>query len=409
MAKLLEYFIAQRIAQGAKRSSGTSGDERAEGGVMLRIATLAIALSVAVMLLSLAVIFGFKSEVHTRLTALSGDILVTSPLSVKSNTLEPITKSEELERVTTEATHFFGSEIRHLSPYATRTAIVRTAEGIEGVVLKGITQNAQMESFVRGLREGEIPTFGGVEVNRNTIISNELASELGLNIGSRLELLISNDDGSIRRDLYRVGAIYSAGTGLAEKAFVFTDIRNVQRINGWASDQISGYEVSITNPSAAAQINEQINLEVLFSDDKRLDGVASFTTEQLYPAIFDWLSALDINAIVVISIMLIVAIFNIITAILILVLERVQMIGVLKALGMNNGSVRKIFLFRALSITLRGLVWGNGIGLTIALVQRSFHIIKLDEGGYILDSVPISLGATWIIALNVAVVVAILL
>lgn len=256
MAKLLEYFIAQRIAQGAKRSSGTSGDERAEGGVMLRIATLAIALSVAVMLLSLAVIFGFKSEVHTRLTALSGDILVTSPLSVKSNTLEPITKSEELERVTTEATHFFGSEIRHLSPYATRTAIVRTAEGIEGVVLKGITQNAQMESFVRGLREGEIPTFGGVEVNRNTIISNELASELGLNIGSRLELLISNDDGSIRRDLYRVGAIYSAGTGLAEKAFVFTDIRNVQRINGWASDQISGYEVSITNPSAAAQINE---------------------------------------------------------------------------------------------------------------------------------------------------------
>ncbi len=403
MAKWTEYFIAQRTAQAQADGGEREGEAAAEGGISSSIATLAISLSLCVMILTIAVIIGFKSEVHNRLTALSGDIIVTTHRGPNPSIIEPITRGERIEQVIKDAVERHGSLVRHISPYVARSVVVRSPSSIEGVILKGV-DSASLPSGKR----------------RDAIVSQELAAEAELEVGSRLELLAIEEgrekiDGSegdgqtIRRDLYRVGAIRSNGGGDAEKLFITTDIRNLQRLNGWSAEEISGYEIGVTERERAALIAREINREILYCDTEQMDGVAAFSIEQLYPNIFDWLNALDINAVVVISIMMIVALFNIITAILILVLERMQMVGILKTLGMNNHSIRNIFLHRALSITLRGMAWGNGIGVGLALLQHHFKIIKLNEAGYMLSSVPIDMSIGWLLLLNIGVLFAILL
>ncbi|MFI3328837.1 MAG: FtsX-like permease family protein, partial [Rikenellaceae bacterium] len=259
----------------------------------------------------------------------------------------------------------------------------------------------------------------------SALISQKMASEMNLSVGSRLEILIpsssENSSNAMRRDLYRVGGIFSAGLGEGERQIVLTDLRNVQRINGWSSDQISGYETWLSHDAAgrrsalsdAPYLSYAVNSALIygdsFSDSKELESVAAFSVQGIYPSIFDWLVAHNVNAVVIITIMLIVAAFNIITALLIMVLERTQMIGLLKSLGMTNSAIRRIFLWRALGITARGMAWGNGVGLALCLLQHWFEVLKLDESGYMLSVVPIEIGFDWLLALNFGAVATILL
>ncbi len=400
MAKWVEYFIAQRISQGSTADCGEGDAHLVEGAMMARVARFAVAISVAVMILSLAVIFGFKSEIRSRLTALSGDVIVTSAVE-----FEPIVRSDEVERIVRES----ATKIVRVSSYVSKGVILRGAEGVEGVILKGVDADTPMEIFERGLIEGEIPAFGGNDKSRNVIVSKELAATMALSVGDKLELLATFESGALRRDLYRVGAIYSAGGGEGEKSTILTDIRNVQRLNGWGEEQISGYEVVLADPEQDIEVAQRINRELLYSDDDELSQMVASSIRELYPSLFDWLAALDMNGVVVISIMVVVAIFNIITALLILVLERLQMIGVLKALGMNNGALRRLFLLRAVKIGAWGVAWGNGVGIALALLQQRFEVVKLDEAGYLLSSVPIELGVGWLLLLNAGVVATIIL
>ncbi len=402
MTKRVEYFIAQRTDQ-RHESSG-------EGGVMMRVATIAIALSVAVMILTLSVVIGFKSEVHSRLTAHSGDVIIstaTPPTSVSMSSIERC--DEQIRSLIEEAAERQVAEVRRVTPFVLRSAVLSGRDGVEGVVLKGVDSLFDRGLLESGLVEGEVPDFGVGQSSRGAMISRELAAEYALGVGSKLELVVSDEQGNMRRDLYRVAGIFSTGTGEIEKRLIITDMRNVQRINGWGEESISGYEVSITPRSRTLAVAEQINYDLIYTPREGLDGYVAHSVERLFSAIFDWLVALDINALIVVVIMMIVALFNIVTALLIMVLERVQMIGVLKTLGMANDAIRRIFLHRAFAITLRGLVWGNGVALLLAFVQRRFEVIRLDESGYILDAVPIDLGAWWIVALNVGVVVTVLL
>lgn len=407
MTKWVEYFIASRMA--TSRHSSSKGAR--EGAVISSIATLAVALSLIVMILTLAVVLGFKSEVHSRLTALSGDIIISSSRGVNVGAAEPIARADAIEEIVMSTTSDHASTLRQINPYALRNGVVRSDEGVEGVVLKGVDSSFPTEIFRHGLIAGEVPQFGLPKKSRNVIISKELSTIMGLDIGARLELLVTNADGSIRRDLYRVAAIYSAAAGAAERAIIFTDLRNVQRLNNWREDQISGYEIGIAPRDNAIAIAHQINHDLIYSTNPALEEShpAAYATEQLYPTIFDWLDSLDLNALVVVVIMVVVAIFNIITAILILVLERMQMVGILKSLGMRDRAIARVFLHRASAIMLRGIAWGNAIGITIALLQRHFNIIKLDEAGYMLSSVPIELGVGWLLLLNGGVIAVILL
>ncbi len=387
MAKWVEYFIAARTSHSDASSGEASEHHFSEGAMISRVATIAVALSVAVMLLSLAVIFGFQREVYLRLTAESGDVVVASSRGVTSLVSLPIERSDEVESIVCNVASRYGVATTRVDAYAVRGVILSSDEGVEGVVLKGVE-----------IDDSSSPS-------RDATISSEIAAEFGLEVGDRLELLATLNGGDVRRDLYRVGAIRRGGDG--DRSIVTTDLRNVQRLNGWSEEEISGYEVGVSNPKRSVEVADAINLELLYSDDTQLSQVAAYAVQELYPALFDWLAALDLNGVVVVSIMVVVAIFNIITALLILLLERLQMIGVLKAIGMNNGSLRSIFLLRSLKIALWGLVWGNGVGIALALVQQHFRVIKLDATGYLLSSVPIELNVGWITLLNLGVVVAV--
>ncbi|MFI3259137.1 MAG: FtsX-like permease family protein [Rikenellaceae bacterium] len=398
MTNWVEYFIAKRCEQSSRRGT--------EGGMISRIATIAVATSVAVMILTLAIVFGFKGAVHDRLTALSGDLVISNSSGAEGVS---ISRYDSLREFISPIAKRHNAEVERVSSYAIRAGVASSDEGVEAVLLKGIDNAHFRGSFERGLLSGEVPTFEGERVDRNALISSELADLLGLEVGDRLDCLVSEDGASLRRDPYRVGGIYTLGLGQAERAVVFVDIRNVQRINGWSEEETSGYEVKLSDRGEGLVIADEINTEIVFSDVVELDGAAAFSTEGLYPTIFSWLSALDINAVIVISIMLIVALLNIITALLILVLERVHLVGVLKALGMGNGSIGSIFLLRAIAITLRGLVWGNGVGLAVAFAQLRWQFFTLDESSYIVDSVPISLDFGWLLLLNFGVVLTVLL
>ncbi len=405
----VELFIARRM--GVTSATSKEGAEQLERSVMQRVATVAVALSLIVMIITLAVIFGFKREVHRKLTALSGEVVVTTTRGTTPSADRHLVLSESVFDIAERAAAAAGCRVLRVTPYATLSAVAQGVSGVDGVVLKGVDSTYDMTLFEEGLIEGELPKFGGEGSRRNVIISSELASKLELEVGGRLSLLVGQgaDGDQMRRDLYRVGAIYTAGLGSAERGVVIADIRNVQRLNGWSEEWVSGYEVSLSELGAAPEVANAMNREMIFSVDKATDNMAAFSAQELYPGVFDWLAAHDINGVVVVVVMLVVAIFNIITALLIMVMERSRMIGVLKALGMSSRAIGRIFIYRALVITLRGMAWGNGIGLLLAWMQRRFEIIRLDEEGYMLSSVPIEFGFGWWLWLNVAVVATVLL
>lgn len=405
MFKEVELFIAQRIGDHSDRTHG----------IAHRIATVAVAMSLVVMIISLSIIFGFKREVHHKLTALSGEVIIAPVGGVEPSAYKALIFSPKVDSVVRHVARQIGVEVERVSPYVVASGVVQMGDGFDGVVFKGVDSTYDMQLFVDGLTDGEIPKFGVGESQRNVIISEELARRASLEVGSRLDLLVAHGGGGemMQQFTYRVGAIYSAGLGDMESGVVIADIRNVRRINRWISDLVSGYEVSIGDLGAAPAFAEVLNRELLLTEDwgvMKLDihlgslNMAAYSAQEIYPSIFGWLAAHDVNGVVVVVVMTLVAIFNIITALLIMVMERSSMIGVLKALGMSSRAISRIFVYRAVGLTLRGMVLGNCVGLFLCWMQLRFGFLRLDEASYILTSVPIDLGVGWILVLNVSVV-----
>ena len=210
-----------------------------------------------------------------------------------------------------------------------------------------------------------------------------------------------------RRDRFKVAGVYESGMEEMDGMLVVTYIRNVQRLSYWGPDEISGYEIRTRDLRDAAAFARTLGRTLLYDDEEGTENLAVTSVTERYANIFDWLKAHDVNAAVVIVIMLVVAFFNMTSALLILVLERTRMIGLLKAFGMRNGQLRQVFLWRASFITLRGLAWGNAVGLGLCFVQRYFLVVRLCSEGYLLSEVPISLGWGWWLALNAGAVAAI--
>ena len=213
---------------------------------------------------------------------------------------------------------------------------------------------------------------------------------------------------SPRRDRFKVSGIYATGMDEFDRSVAMTDLRNVQRLADWSSEEVSGYEVTLADFLQAEDFSRRLNDMLLDSDREAFWDLTARSAQERFPTVFDWLKTHDVNAAVILVIMVVVAVFNMATALLTLVLERTRMIGLLKTMGMNNASLRRIFLYRALMLILRGVVWGNAIGLGICLLQYYFHLIPLDPEGYMLSEVPVAFGVGWWLALNAGVVAVIL-
>lgn len=386
----------------ARRTAGSQPGNKP--GVMERIAVVSVALSLAVMIVALAVIMGFKREVTRKMAGFAAHVVVTDIRGVNRLDSEPVVRSAEAEEVIRSAEGFVS-----MASYAVRGGIVRTDDAVEVVMLKGVDGDYDWTTFREWLVEGELPRVADTLRTKDVLLSRNLADKLMLGPGDKIEMLFVEQDGVPRRDRFKVAGIYASGMDEMDNTMVMTDIRNVQRIADWGPDEITGYEVFTSDLDAAGDFAAAVNHEFLYDQIEGAENLTASSVQELYPHVFDWLKAHDVNAAVVIVIMLIVAFFNMTSALLILVLERTRMIGLLKAFGMPDAMLRRIFLYRATFIALRGMVWGNIVGVALCVVQQTTHVVKLSSEGYLLSEVPVALGWGWWLALNAGALAAIVL
>lgn len=389
----LAFFIARRTARPLP-------GERP--GVMERIAVLSVVLSVGVMILALAVMMGFKREVARKITGFVAHATLCDVRSVGAPEARPMRRSTHVERLVSETEGFLS-----MAPYALRGGIVRTDESVEGVLLKGVGGDYDWRFFEEWLQEGSLPRVGDSIRTKEILLSCDLARRLKLGVGDRVEMFFVERDELPHRDRFKVSGLYASGMDEMDAAVVMTDIRNVQRLSDWAPDEVSGYEIFTRDLDRADDFAARLDRALLYDESEATDNLTAVSVRSQYANIFDWLRAHDVNAAVIIVIMLVVAFFNMTSALLILVLERIRMIGLLKSFGMRNAQLRRIFLYRAAFIALRGMAWGNGVGLALCLLQQWTGLAKLDAEGYLLSEVPVAVEWSWWLPLNLGVLAAI--
>ena len=371
---------------------------------MVRIATVTVAVGMAVMIVALAVIVGFKREISDKLVGFGGHVRIVNLYD--NNTLESpsITVDSVLMEEISQLPYF-----RSISTYATKGGMLKTSDAIQGIAIKGINESYDDAFMKSSIIEGGMPEVGDTVRTKDLLISKKVAGIMQIAVGDRVEVLFAGSDMPVRRDRYKICGLFATGMDELDKSMAFTDIRNIQRLNGWDSGRISGYEVMTTDFGRLEEFGDEV-YGVIFDRSEGMEEVLKVEdVKSLNRGVFDWLAAHDVNAAVIIVIMLLVALLNMISALLIILLEKTSMIGILKALGMTNWGVQKIFLFRSLRIVLTGILWGDIIGVGLAMLQKYTHLVKLESAGYMLSHVPIEFGWDWFLALNVGVPVVMVL
>lgn len=379
-------FIASRLV-----SKGNSKDNLSVPFV--RISTIAVALSLAVMILSVAIITGFKKEIREKTIGFGSHIQILNLDSNSSFETKPIDSDQDF---LPELRSIKG--VKHIQVFAIKPGIIKTDTDIQGVVLKGVGNDFDWSFFSKVMLEGEILTLPDSAISNGAIISKTTAQKLQLKLGDKFDMFFVQNPPRVRR--LTVNGIFDTQMAEFDKLFVLADIRHIQKLNEWSPSQVTGFEVMINDfdrlDHIALDIDEVVAFK-FFEDGSRL-RVQSI--KEKYTQIFDWLGLQDLNVIVLLVLMLAVAGINMISGLLIIVLERTNMIGILKALGAENGLIRRIFIIQSGHIILKGLFWGNLVGLSLAFLQLKFGIVKLDEANYYLASVPININLIHVLLLN---------
>lgn len=378
-----KLFIARRIYQTKEKEGDRNVSKPA-----VRIAMVGIAIGLAVMILSVAVVVGFKHEVRDKVIGLGADILVTSLDVVQSYQVTPVVGDDSLISALGKM-----PGVKHVQRYATKPGMIMTSDNFQGIVLKGIGQEYDTTFIHRHLQEGHIPAFTDSVSSNQVLVSKTIADRLGVRVGDKLYTYYLENN--IRARRLTVAGIYQTNFSSYDDLFLLTDLRTVERLNNWEPGQVGGLEIQVTD----YDLLDETNGYILSSLDKKTDKYGgryyAQTIEEVYPQIFAWLDLLDINVWVILVLMVGVAGFTMISGLLIIILERTNMIGVLKALGADNTAIRKVFLSFAVFLIRKGMLWGNVIALTCCAVQYFFRLVRLDPAVYYIDAVPIELNL-WI-------------
>lgn len=384
-----EFTLAMRISNGKEKSFAS---------VIIRIASLAVALSIAVMIVTTALITGFKSEISSKIFGFWGHLHINAA-NVYQNLLEidPIENNQDFYPVLKNM-----QGVKAVQVYAIQPGIVKGKNDLDGIFLKGIGSDFNWQFFENYLQEGDIITFPAEEASNQIIISKQTASRLSLKTGDNFRLFFVKNGTMLKRN-FKISGIYKTGLEEYDSKFALVDIRKVQQLQGWAENQIGGYEVFIDDISKIDYWAEVIYSNVL-PPELNVQSI-----RDKLPEIFEWLSLQDINEVVILSLMIVVAIINMVTALLILMLERTRMIGILKSLGSSNWSIRRIFMFYAGIIASKGMFLGNIIGVSLCLLQKYGHFIKLSEENYYLNEAPILLNFSHILFINLGTILVIVL
>lgn len=388
----LELFIARKI------HFSREGDKKVTLPV-IRIAVTGIALGLAVMILSVAIVVGFKKEVRNKVIGFGSHIQISNFDSNSSYESHPVAVSDSLFRALETV-----PGICHVEPYATKLGMIKTDSAFQGIVLKGIDEHYDWTFFRENLKHGDVFQVTSDEVSADVIISQDLSDKLHLKTGDTfLSYFIRDDNARARK--FRISGIYETGSEEYDKLFVIVDIKQVQRLNGWEKDQVSGLELRVEDFDQVLPLTEKIFDSLSETQDRLGNSYYVRSVQELNPVIFNWLDALDTNVIIILVLLLAVAGFTMISGLLIIILERTNMIGILKALGQNNRSIRNVFLYVSFFLIGKGMLWGNLVGIALCLLQSHFKIISLDSSIYYLSAVPIDLNIFSLVILNAGTLV----
>ncbi len=391
----LPYFIAHRLIKGRRQETSFSRPINV-------IAVTGIALGLAVMIVAVAVLTGFKQQIRNKIVGFGSNIQILNFDSNLSLETVPISDTQPFIPGIREM-----DGIRHVQVFATKAGIIKMSEAIQGVVLKGIGSDFDWKFFESNIVDGSVFTVTDTGRTNQVIISKKISDMLRLKTGDSFAMYFVQDPPRSRK--FTISGIYETSLEEFDKLYVFCDIGHIKRLNGWTDDQVSGFEIFIDDFDRLDEMTMAVRDEVGY---RLLEDETKFKVTNIrlrYPQIFDWLNFQDMNVFIIITLMLLVAGFNMISGLLILILERTNMIGILKALGSNNTTIRKMFLYQASYLIVKGLFWGNIIGTGLALLQLKTGLISLDPASYYIKTVPVNLELTHIILLNLGTMAVIVL
>jgi len=392
----LPYFIANRLIKG--RREGTSFSRPINV-----IAIIGIAMGLAVMILAVSILTGFKQQIREKVVGFGSHIQI---MNFDSNISFETTPISDTQRFIPDIKQIPG--ISHVQVFATKAGIIRTDEDIQGVVLKGIGSDYDWKYFSSNMVNGTV--FNVLDTGfpgNKVILSKKIADMLKLKTGDSFAMLFIQDPPRQRK--FTICGIYETSLEEFDKMYVYCDIGHIKRLNGWKEDQVSGFEVYINDFDQLDQMTSEVRDAIGYKVAEEESKFKVTNIRVRYPQIFDWLNFQDINVIIIILLMLVVAGFNMISGLLILILEKTNMIGILKSLGAEDITIRRVFLYQAAYLIGKGLFWGNFIGIGLAFLQLKTGAITLDPTSYYIKTVPVNLELFHILLLNAGTMAAIII
>jgi lipoprotein-releasing system permease protein len=386
-----ELFLARRIVSG-KESKGSISHQ------ISRIAIIGIALGLSVMIIAVAIVIGFKEEIRNKVIGFGSHIQLVNYDSNISFETSAVQRNQpflnEIEKT---------KGIKHIQVFGTKPGIMKSGVEMQGIVLKGVDKNYDWSFFKTNLKKGRIIEWNDSTASRDIVISQWIASRLKLDVDSMLAVYFVQDPPRMRS--FKVCGIYETGLNELDKMFVLSDLRHVQKLNDWSTDQVSGFEILVNDFNNIDTLTKEVQdiTASSITQDKKMLQVLSI--KEKYPQIFDWLDLQDMNVWIILILMMAVAGINMVSGLLVLILDRVRLVGVLKALGSDDAQIRRLFTWIGTYLLFKGIIWGNIIGIGLCLIQHYTGIIKLDQTSYYISQVPVNLNITYLILLNIGTII----
>jgi lipoprotein-releasing system permease protein len=375
----ISSLIAKRIAFNKQQSFSR---------FIIRLSVIATIISVATMILTLSFVNGFQETVSGKVFSFWGHVRVQARQPLKANISEelPIEKNEALVKEIRAM-----PAVASVHPFATKYAILKTADEMDGVLLKGLDSTYDFNHLSSFLQEGRWIAFSDSTYAREMVISTYMANQLHLKLGDRLLIYFVRNDGSLRPDKLTIVGIYKTSIEEYDKTFAIGDIKLIRRLNNWKDTEIGGYEIFVKDYTAMAQVSDAVYNRAGFPQEWETQ-----TVKEIYPNIFDWLNIVNYNGLILIVIVIVIVVINFITCLIILVLERVRMIGILKAIGASDWTIQKVFLYHSLFITFSGIILGTAISLGILWLQLKTGFVQLKETEYFMQTAAVKIDWTQI-------------
>lgn len=390
-----ELFISRRLFF-------EKGNKKFLSYRIIKIALAGIALGLAVMIISVAVITGFKKEIREKVIGFGSHLQVVNFDNNNSYETQPVSKKQSF---LTEIKTIDG--VSSVNVFATKPGMIKTDKYIQGIVFKGVDTEYDWQFFRENLVKGRLPELNDSVRSEEILLSEQVSDLLEVGTGNKVVLFFINENESTPRILQlTITGLYRTSLEEFDNIFVIGDLKQIRRLNGWEEDQVSGFEINISDFNRISEMENKIRNTVI---DYSVKNDAIFRTTNItreYPQIFDWLSILDMNVWIILILMALVAGFNMISGLLVIILERSKMIGVLKAMGSPDWSIRKVFLYLSVFLTSRGMLWGNIIGISFIIIQNTFNIFKLNPATYYVDVVPVNFSLLHLLLLNAGTVLA---